>query len=107
MITKDEYGKEVDVWSIGVLAYELCHGSAPFAAGDNRITKTKISKMSYKIPSHFSDELKDFIQGILVKDGKARPSVKEILKHKWIVKSVEEFRNLKKNESKNLGYFKN
>lgn len=105
MITKDQYGKEVDVWSIGVLAYELCHGYAPFAASDNRITKTKISKMNYKIPEHFSDELSDFIKVILRKDGNTRPSVKELLRHSWVVKYVEEFRSLKRNESKTLGYF--
>lgn len=106
MIVKDQYGKEVDVWSIGILAYELCHGSAPFASNDNRITKNKISKMNYFMPEAFSNDLKTFVSSILQKDGSKRPSVVQLLQHPWIVNGVQEFRKLKKQESNSLGYFK-
>lgn len=107
VITKEQYGKEVDIWSIGILAYELCHGSAPFAAHDNRITKNKITKMNFKIPNYFSPELRDFINRILQKDLNKRPTIKQLIGHKWIVKNVAAFRKLKKTESESLGYFNN
>lgn len=30
IVKRQEFHKEVDVWTIGVLAYELCSGHAPF-----------------------------------------------------------------------------
>lgn len=36
IVLGDEYDEMVDVWSIGVLCYELCTGHAPFESNKSR-----------------------------------------------------------------------
>jgi len=38
------YDKTIDIWSLGVLAYEFCVGRPPFEATDDRKTKMRILK---------------------------------------------------------------
>jgi len=32
MFDRNGHSEKIDIWSVGVLAYELCLGKAPFAA---------------------------------------------------------------------------
>ena len=81
---KEKYSNSIDVWSIGVLTYELCSGFAPFHAKKDQETFNNIKKINYVMKSHFSDELKDFIAKILKKNPAERMSLEEALEHTWI-----------------------
>ena len=51
----NQYGKMVDVWSIGVLCYELCTGNAPFESTKSREeTYRKILSVDLKFPKYMS-----------------------------------------------------
>ena len=67
MINKKEYGKEIDIWSIGVLAYEFLNGCPPFDANDQHTTLEKIKNVEENLnfPDHFSPAAIDFIKLIL------------------------------------------
>jgi serine/threonine protein kinase len=67
-----EYDYKVDIWSAGVILYELCVGIDPFnAKGEDAIkAKIKENKPDYeKIPKNFK-ELEEIIRKMLKKDPK-------------------------------------
>ena len=77
------YDFMVDVWSIGVLAYELATGHAPFEnkGGSQDETYQKILKTKINYPEYISEGLRDFINKILVKNPKKRMSLGESINH--------------------------
>lgn len=78
------YDKTIDIWSLGVLAYEFCVGKPPFEDSNERVTKARILKKDIKFPDHISEEAKDFIQGCLQLNSEERPTFEEIFGHPWI-----------------------
>ncbi len=58
-----QYQYQVDNWCVGVLAYELLAGRAPFEGTDDE-TKSKIANISYKFPDYFSQSARRFIDNV-------------------------------------------
>lgn len=59
------YGKAVDWWSFGVLAFELTAGFAPFAARHHKEIYENITKGKYTCPEYFSNQAKDLVRNLL------------------------------------------
>jgi len=72
-----------------VLAYELIVGRCPFEQETRSATYESIMYREVKFPPHVSDEARDFISSALSKTARARPSVRELLHHPWIVKFAQ------------------
>ncbi|MEW5306287.1 MAG: hypothetical protein WDW36_008760 [Sanguina aurantia] len=87
------YTKVVDCWSIGVLAYELLTGSAPFASADIQRTLRMITSKVIEYPPELSPEAVAFLQHVLVRDPERRPSVAELMTHPWITKYTRKGRD--------------
>jgi calcium-dependent protein kinase len=89
-VIKRSYGKEIDLWSVGVITYFLFTHLMPFnAKSDQEIfKKIKSGQFSYprKTQMSISSEAKDFIASLLVVDPKERLTAKKALCHPWIVK---------------------
>ncbi len=63
----------VDVWSIGVLCYELSTGHAPFQSSKSKQdTYKRIVNIDLKYPKYLSSEIKDFISKLLMKNPEKR-----------------------------------
>lgn len=81
--------KDVDVWAIGIFAYELLCGHTPFEGGDSRATHMRIlggEEVPY--PSHLSDASVDFIRSLLMDDNTDRlgcgpAGFAELYSHAW------------------------
>lgn len=62
------YGKAVDWWSMGVLLFELCAGYSPFVARQPMQIYENIVAARYKLPDHFSYDIRDLIKNLLQVD---------------------------------------
>ena len=75
-----EYDEMVDVWSVGVLCYELCTGHAPFESTKSRQeTYRKILNVDLKFPKHLSEGIENFIRKLLVRNPEGRMSLEDAL----------------------------
>jgi aurora kinase A len=69
IVEGDLYDERVDIWSLGVLCYELNTGKAPFEVpNDQEGTYDKICSAEVDFPPHLSNELKDLISRILTRE---------------------------------------
>lgn len=85
MVEGKEHSAKVDLWALGVLAYEFLVGSPPFEdLSGPAATYRRIRKVDLKIPPHVSEEAADLIRGLLKYDPQARMPLEQVLVHPWI-----------------------
>ena len=104
------YGKEIDLWAVGCLAYILLAGYPPFIPdhGDpqNKKMYRAILKGDYDMETpeikNVSNDAKHLIRGLLCIDPKERLSVDQAIAHPWVQKARSELagQNLDKNMKK-------
>lgn len=86
MVEGKSHDHTVDVWSLGVLAYEFLVGKPPFEAAGCQDTYRRITKVDLEFPAHVSDEARDFINKLLVKDSQKRMLLDDLFRHSFIVR---------------------
>ncbi|KAK4491935.1 hypothetical protein RD792_002717 [Penstemon davidsonii] len=87
-VLRRSYGKEIDVWSAGVILYILLSGVPPFWAETEKgifdaILKEEVDFDSEPWPS-ISNSAKDLVQKMLTKDPRRRITSAQVLEHPWI-----------------------
>lgn len=90
LVMRDHYQQSVDVWTIGVLTYELIFGHPPFSADNPEAVKRRILDVDLKFPSHpkISYEGFDLIRKILRKDPANRLTLQQVKHHAWFEKTL-------------------
>merc|ERR1712137_1470523 len=82
------YGKEVDLWSVGVITYILMCGFPPFYNDNVPLLFESIMKADFDYPSeywdHISGDAIEFIDALLVVKPEERLTAKEALQHVWL-----------------------
>jgi len=81
--------KKTDIWTIGVIAYVMLTGRPPFYGRDNRailrkILRANVNWKTRKSICKISSCAKHFVEWLLMKDPKERPTADQALKHKWL-----------------------
>ncbi|KAL7750244.1 hypothetical protein RI367_004417 [Sorochytrium milnesiophthora] len=84
MVEGGSHSNAVDIWSLGVITFELLTGKPPFEDTGNMKTFRRIRLVEYTMPQHISDDAKDFISKLLQHDADKRMSLEEVLEHPWI-----------------------
>ncbi|KAI9922103.1 hypothetical protein PsorP6_000520 [Peronosclerospora sorghi] len=72
LIMKEGYGKAVDWWALGILAYEMIQGDSPFRHDVPTILFDKILKDEPEFSDRFTPEAQDLIMKLLTKDPACR-----------------------------------
>ncbi|KAJ3357817.1 ribosomal 40S subunit protein S1B [Entophlyctis luteolus] len=84
VLRKKGYGKEVDLWSIGVITYILLVGYPPFYDQNNAVLFRLIMTGKFEFDRPWWDNISE--EGkLLVLDPKLRYTAKQALSHPWIV----------------------
>ncbi len=109
IVSQSNYDKSIDVWSLGILLYELIHGYSPFRAikqknNDNEIIEN-IKIHNLKFDKEVSYECKELIIGLLHNNVNKRLKIEDIFNSKFVKKYEILNYNIphqKKNDSINL-----
>jgi len=75
-----QYGKEVDWWSLGTLIYEMLTGLPPFYSEDVQLMYSKIMKEKLNFPKKMTEEAKSLITALLERNPSDRLSDPEQIK---------------------------
>ncbi|CAF3524886.1 unnamed protein product [Rotaria socialis] len=90
VINFDRIGFGTDMWSVGVICYVLLSGLSPFMGENDNDTYTNINRVNFDFDDEaftdISDEAKDFISKLLLKNKDERLLAKDCLAHPWLTR---------------------
>ena len=83
-------GPEVDVWSLGVILYNMVTGSLPFRGQDFWELRQHVLRGQYHVPKSLSNEITDLLDRMLMLDPTNRSSLDDVWQHPWVNIGQEE-----------------
>ena len=89
IINNKKYNEKCDLWSCGVIMYIMLSGQPPFKGENEEEIYQAIKNGKFNFDDEkwdeISNEAKDLIKNLLMKDINKRYSAKEALNHPWII----------------------
>ncbi|KAG7196728.1 hypothetical protein KM043_016065 [Ampulex compressa] len=93
VVNFDQIGFGTDMWSIGVICYVLLSGLSPFMGDTDFETMANVTIAKYDFDheafAEISEDAKDFIRCLLLKEKEKRNSPSMCLKHPWLAVTKE------------------
>ncbi|XP_053481626.1 calcium/calmodulin-dependent protein kinase type 1B [Ictalurus furcatus] len=88
LLQEKTYGKEIDLWAVGVISFIMLCGYPPFYDDNDTELYKQIIQAEFEFDSPYWDDIshsaKDFIVHLLQKDPKKRFNCEQALQHPWI-----------------------
>ena len=96
IIKYKKYSIKTDLWSIGIILYEMLMGEPPYNAKTHYLLIKKIDKKSVKIPisRNLSNNCINLLQRLLKKESKNRISWDNFFNHPWIIDDYDVHKNV-------------
>ena len=109
IINGELYNYKTDIWSLGVVLYEMCCLKLPFESNNIAQLSIKIMKGKYDpIPNKYSRNMANLIKDMLNLDQKLRPSITEVMQSPLIKNysinkySNKSYKNIHTNKKYNI-----
>ena len=80
-VFEGNYDEKVDIWSCGVMLYQLITGRHLFYGKDTEEVQSKINNEEIIFDNSISSEARDLLEKMLVRDSSSRISAKQACKH--------------------------
>jgi predicted RNA-binding protein len=89
------YGKEVDIWAFGAMAFELATGYPPSVAKGHYSMDDVANYLSQEVPrlegGNFSDGLRDIVAYLLEELPEQRPKIEQVQQHPYIANTESQY----------------
>ena len=84
IIKGEFYDDCVDIWSVGVVVYEMLTGKTPFDKINQQNIFDKIKEGDIFYPTYLSDKAVSFISGLLKVNKNERLNINQIKNHSFL-----------------------
>ncbi|XP_038226460.1 myosin light chain kinase 2, skeletal/cardiac muscle isoform X1 [Dermochelys coriacea] len=88
VVNYDQVSYSTDMWSLGVITYMLLSGLSPFLGDDDAETLNNVLAAKWYFDEEafegISDEAKDFVSNLIIKQKSGRMSAARCLQHPWL-----------------------
>ncbi|KAM4649641.1 myosin light chain kinase 2, skeletal/cardiac muscle [Amazona ochrocephala] len=88
VVNYEQVSYTTDMWSMGVITYMLLSGLSPFLGDNDTETLNNVLAANWYFDEEtfesVSNEAKDFVSNLIIKDKSARMSASQCLQHPWL-----------------------
>nr|XP_060627597.1 myosin light chain kinase 2, skeletal/cardiac muscle [Anolis sagrei ordinatus] len=88
VVTYDQVSYTTDMWSMGVITYMLLSGLSPFLGDNDTETLNNVLAANWYFDEEafegISEEAKDFVSHLIIKDKSGRMNAAQCLQHPWL-----------------------
>jgi len=83
-VMEQKYSQTCDIWSIGIITFQLFFGELPYKSNIDFKEYVKNIKSAYNLSNTITNEFKDFLDKTLNKNPSRRMTIEECLQHPWV-----------------------